>query len=354
MEIKKTVAILPKEDCTGCYACANACPKSCIEMKSDENGFFYPTINSNACVSCSVCVRACPILSSKDQTYSNSPLGCYAAFSTDESVRFHSTSGGIFTHLAEIILEQNGFVIGAQYTADHLVEHSSISEKKDIEKLRQSKYVQSKSGMIYQEVQHLLKKGHPVLFVGTPCQCAALQSFLGKSYDHLLICDFICRGVNSPKSYLDYLKKLEQRYSSPVKLVWFKNKTYGWNHFATKIVFESGDVYLADRENDPFMLQYIKSKSTINMRRSCYQCRFRSLNHPSDITLGDFWGIEELEPELDTTLGVSAVIVNTAKGMSLFNSIRDRICFIEKKLETIVKHNVCLVKDPLNPTEASK
>jgi len=234
--------------------------------------------------------------------------------------------------------------VGARYRSDHLVEHALIRKKEEIEQLRQSKYVQSDIGFVFREVKNELKNGKPLLFAGTPCQCAGLRSFLEKDYENLYLCDFICRGVNSPLVYLKYLNELEERYGSKVKRVWFKNKTFGWNNFATKIIFEDGQEYIADRETDPFMLGYIKSKTTLYMRESCYQCKFKGVSRPVDITLGDFWGVEKQFSDVDTKNGISVVLVHSEKGKKLFDKIGKMIFSIESDVTNVILSNKCILK----------
>ena len=331
------ISALPKVECTGCGSCYNCCPVDAIQMKPDKRGFLFPVVLSKRCINCSQCVSACPILTKEVPCQQKEPV-CYAAWSKNEAVRFCSTSGGVFTHLAEAILDQGGLVAGARYRQDHLVEHTLIQSKNNIEQLRQSKYVQSETGLVFRQIKEALISGKPVLFVGTPCQCAGLRSYLGKSYEKLYQCDFICRGVNAPAVYLAYLKKLEDQYKSPVKQIWFKNKTFGWNNFCTKIIFEDGQVYLADRETDPYMLGYIKSKLSCYMRDCCYDCKFKGISRHTDITLGDFWGIKNI-PNLEN--GVSVVLLHTEKANSFFFYLSD-IEYQEKNLQDVLPSNVCI------------
>lgn len=336
------ISILPAKQCTGCGSCYNCCPVDAISMQKDNHGFLYPTICLDKCISCAQCAQVCPVLTFRPLPTEQKVPECYAAWSNDKNIRFHSTSGGIFTHLAEMILAQNGLVAGAQYRPDHLVEHALIDSKEYIPNLRQSKYIPSDTGLIYRQVEKSLKKGLPVLFTGTPCQCAGLQGYLQTSYDNLYLCDFICRGVNSPTVYLAYLKELEERYHSPVKQVWFKNKTYGWNNFCTKITFENGAEYLADRETDPFMLGYLKSKLSRNMRPSCYHCSFKGIYRPVDFTLGDFWGIEKYDPTIATEYGVSVILCHSSKGDTFLRSIANKITLKKSPIQAAAAHNKCL------------
>lgn len=343
MEIK-TIMQTPHDDCTGCAACLNICPVDAISMQFDANGFLSPNIDTQKCVECGKCAAICPVLPRNNTERSSREPQCYASWSKDEGIRFNSTSGGIFTHLAQAVLDMGGAVVGARYREDNLVEHALIRGKDEIEMLRQSKYVQSEIGMVIRQVKSELTSEKPVLFAGTPCQCAGLRAYLGKDDPNLYLCDFICRGVNSPLIYKAYLRELEERYGSKIKQVWFKNKTFGWNKFATKIVFENGEEYLADRETDPFMLGYIKSKTTLYMRPSCYQCRFKGISRPTDITLADFWGVEKRFPEVDVKNGVSAVMVHSEKGEMLFELVNEHICRLKADINDILKSNKCLVE----------
>ncbi len=347
MEIN-TIQALPQKDCTGCAACANRCPADCISMRSDAQGFLYPVIDAHRCVKCGLCRAACPVLSTPPAGQKDGLPACYAAWSRDENIRFQSTSGGVFTHLAGAVLAQGGAVAGARYRADHLVEHALIFSEAELAPLRQSKYVQSETGLVYREIQRQLNRGRPVLFAGTPCQCAGLKAFLGRDCENLYLCDFICRGVNAPNVYLAYLRELEQRYGSPVKQVWFKNKTYGWNHFCTKILFEDGQEYLADRETDPFMLGYIKTRLSCYMRPSCYDCHFKGISRPVDITLGDFWGVEEQLPEINTQNGVSLVLIQSPKGQQLFSLASPKTDAYQADICKAIEHNKCATKSAQN------
>lgn len=353
MEIN-TIQCLPREKCTGCASCANRCPLNCISMQGDEEGFLFPVIDESRCSRCGVCKASCPVLYPPEKANEENLPDCYAAWSKDEQIRFHSTSGGVFTHLAQAVLAQGGLVSGARYRSDHLVEHVLISNESDLEALRQSKYVQSETGLVYRAIQTQLQEDRPVLFVGTPCQCAGLKTFLGRDYSNLYLCDFICRGVNSPKIYLTYLHELEELYGSSVKQIWFKNKTYGWNHFCTKIIFVDGQEYLADRETDPFMLGYIKSRLNLYMRPSCYDCQFKGISRPTDVTLGDFWGIGSYMKNGDLDGGVSVVLLHTQKGRELFAINVSDLCISEQQASAVIERNVCMVESVHENQEQKK
>ena len=339
-----TVEQLEKEQCTGCGSCSNACPSICISMEPDRKGFLYPKIDTKKCIRCHKCVSVCPMLNENGYGANQKEPEVYAAWSTDEEIRYNSTSGGIFSELAKLIISRGGCVAGAKYTEEFLVEHELIERIEDIEILRQSKYVQSNSKNIYAQVKEQLSRGREVLFVGTPCQCAGLQKLLGKEEPRLILCDFICRGVNSSLVFRKYLDELEMTYSSKVKQVWFKNKTYGWNQFGTKIIFENGKEYFGSRYEDDFMYGFIRKELNLYMRPSCSRCKCKGIKRPVDITLGDFWGKKDND---ERDLGISAVLLNTEKGRKYFGLIKS-IIRRKEKVESVIRGNCCLQNNAIS------
>lgn len=336
--------LIKKEKCTGCGVCSNICPNSCIDMVSDNEGFLYPSTDLNNCIGCGLCEKTCPVINGI-KSENNAQPPAYAAWSLDEDIRFNSTSGGIFTELAKRIISDGGYVAGARYNDRHLVEHCMINDNDDIILLRQSKYVQSNAGNIYKETREILNNNETVMFVGTPCQCAGLVSFLGRGYDNLLLCDFVCRGVNSPIAYTKYLESMKNEYRSPVKKVWFKNKINGWNKFCTKIDFESGKEYYGDRYKDLFMLGFLKYN--LYMRTSCSNCSFIGFPRNSDITLADFWGVRLRDETQDTDKGTSLVLINSPKGNVFFESIHEQIFQEESNLKLAIQKNPCIIESPV-------
>lgn len=333
---------IEKINCTGCEACANICPTNAICMETDKEGFWYPKILFDKCISCGACERVCPNLHEVKKQESANPQ-VYAAWSLNEEVRLNSTSGGIFSELAGVILKQGGYVCGAVYNEEHLVEHFITNTQEGLERIRQSKYVQSRIGNIYQQIEQLLKDEAKILFCGTPCQCTALKNYLemkNVSTENLWIADFICRGSNSPKVYRGFLDDLESTYHSKVKKVWFKNKTYGWNRFSTKIEFENGEAYLEDRTHDLYIKGYIEKD--LYMRPSCTTCKHKGFPRVSDITLADFWGIELNDRTKDSDKGTSMVLLHSDKGMALFNDIKEHVFYEEKTLQEASRGNVCM------------
>ncbi|KAB3539662.1 4Fe-4S dicluster domain-containing protein [Alkaliphilus pronyensis] len=332
---------IEKELCTGCKSCFNICPYQAITMPTDLEGFWYPFVNEK-CKKCGLCLKICPSLNRRSYNHHfNTPL-VYAAWSRNEEVRCFSTSGGIFSELAHQVLNDGGWVVGAQYTCDFLVEHSMARNSTGISRLRQSKYLQSDTNTIYQQTLEALELGKKILFCGTPCQNAALDTFLRRDYQNLVKCDFICRGVISPMVYTKYLEMLEERYGQPIISVTFKNKSRGWNGFCTKIQFTDGQEYIEDRNHDLYMIGYLKYN--LYLRTSCHHCLYKQLPRVSDITLGDFWGIGRTRPHLDEDKGTSVVLLNSNRGQQLFEKISKRVEFEECTLDEAIKGNVCILE----------
>ena len=335
--------VIKKSECCGCFGCLNSCPKNCIQMKDDNEGFWYPEVDYFRCIKCNLCIKNCPALNIHNKNEDVlKEVEVIAAYSKDEVLRLDSTSGGIFSEIAKYFIKEKGIVYGAIYNQEHLVEHYRGTTVEDIDKLRQSKYLQSNIGDIYRKVKEDLINKKKVLFVGTPCHIAALNNYLSKNYDNLTTIDFLCRGINSPEAYKQYLKNLEKKYFSKIKRVIFKNKTYGWHRFSTKIIFENGQEYIQDRYTDSYMRGYLEGN--LFMRPSCHECRYKSLPRYADITLGDFWGIEKVRPDLDQDKGTSIFMLNTEKGKKVFESIEERIVFEKMKINDIYLGNTALTQ----------
>lgn len=332
-----TIEALDKKDCTGCGLCSNVCDVRAVSMKPDAEGFLYPAVDSNLCNSCSQCFSFCPVLNSVNTHEGGNAPKIFAAWSLDGEVRYNSTSGGIFTELAKQVIKSGGCAVGVKYNAEHLAEHILIDKIEDIHLLRQSKYIQSETKDIFQKIKAELEKGRCVLFSGTPCQCAGVKSSVKTAYSNLLLCDFICRGVNSPSVYIKYLEEIESAYNAKIKQVWFKNKSNGWNNFGTKIIFDDGREYFADRDNDPFMYGYIKKGLNLYMRPSCGRCKFKGSSRPVDITLGDFWGIKTSPDN-----GVSLVMIHSERGVEYFEKIKPGIYSEERRIDDVLAYNKCL------------
>lgn len=344
--MNNTVLQTPHDKCTGCAACMNCCPADAITMLPDEEGFLCPVVDERKCVDCGKCAAICPaLLENVSDPLSGEP-DCYAAWSKDDDIRRKSSSGGIFTHLATNIIQQGGAVVGARFKNDNLVEHAMIKRVEDIKQFRMSKYVQSEMGYILREVKSVLQSGKPLLFAGTPCQCAGLRAYLERDFDNLYLCDFICHGANSPMVYTYYLQELEKKYGSKVKSICFRDKSSGWNTFSVHILFENGQEYISIHRSDPYMVGFLNRKLSMFMRESCYQCRFRCVSRPTDITLADFWGIERCLPDIDNSNGISAVMIHSEKGKRLFADCMDDVESIRVKHTDIALRNPSITQSP--------
>lgn len=260
----------------------------------------------------------------------------YAAWSKDEENRFRSTSGGVFTELGKLIIDNGGCVIGACFNDECVVEHSIAHNYEELEKLRQSKYTQSRIGDIYKVVKQKLEKDELVGFCGSPCQVAGLKSYLNMEYENLLSMSFICRGVSSPKAYKCWLNEVEKDEHSRATRVWFKYKEGGWKTSPkrTRVDFEDGHYKVYNGENNLYMHGYLIS--SLYIRPSCGECAFLGVPRNEDITFGDFWGIDA---KYDDDKGTSLILVNTVKGEKIFEQVKFRLFYHERSFDEIFAKN---------------
>lgn len=272
----------------------------------------------------------------------------HAAYHKDGDVRRASTSGGLFSALAQVMYDRGGSVGGAVYTEDFTVRHIVSSAREDILRLRGSKYCQSDVTGLFPQIEEILRGGRPVLVCGAPCQIAGLRRYLPHEYEGLVTVDFICLGINSPKIFRKYLESLERQYGAPIVSVQAKNKDLGWRSLAYKVTFANGETYLRAGRHDAFVRGFIEAHCYC--RPACYACKYKGFPRVSDITLGDFWGIEKVEPALDGNLGTSIVMLNTPKGTRYFESIQDIVVSKEVTLPDVLPGNPELMSSLTLPT----
>ena len=302
-----------KYHCTGCGACFDACRVGALSMREDGEGFSYPVINDELCVRCGECENACP---SDRARVLHDGTQAFCMFSKDEEVCNNSSSGGAFTLIAREAFKKGGTVYGAGFDEDFKIVHLSVSDEKELGKLRTSKYVQSDVMGRYREIESRLKEGEVVLFSGTPCQIAALKRFLGKPYDGLLAIDLVCHGVPSPGVWRRYLKECHGNHE--IASINFRDKTRGWNGFGMKIAYQDGSEYYNLATDDPFERAFL---ANLTLRPVCHQCQYKTISRCSDITLADYWGVELVHPELKEQQGVSLVLVHSKKGEQVIQSL---------------------------------
>lgn len=325
-------------DCMGCFGCANICPQACITMEDDSEGFWYPLVDYDRCIECMKCIDVCPIINSIKVDNEPQALAC---FNNDEAVRIKSSSGGVFSLIADNILSDSGVVFGVGFDKQFRVIHSCSENMEGVDNFRGSKYVQSKVGDTYKQAKKYLKLGKKVLFTGTPCQISGLNQYIGNQYPNLYTLDNICHGVPSPKVWEKYLVYRETKSGSPTVKVSFREKSKGWKSYSVKFSFDDDTEYKKTARKDSFMRAFLKN---VCLRPSCYECKFKSLHRESDITLGDFWGIQHILPEMDDDKGASLIFVNTKKGHSMLREIENGLSFKEVNINQAVKYNSAAVK----------
>ncbi len=332
------------------------CPQKCILMEEDQEGFRYPKIDIDKCVGCNLCEKVCPIARKKDLYERNEEKRPRAigGWHKNEAVRFESSSGGAFTLFAEYVLEQGGVVYGCTLEEDFHAKHISVECLEDLKKLRGSKYIQSDIIDIYRKVRENLDKGRKVLFVGTPCQCAGLNSFLKVSGDlgnnkstNLYTCDFICHGVPSPRIFKSYVKYLEEKYQDKLVTFRFRNKDKGWNPTGLQMGTESGFLQIGKKRFAPaFRDAYMNGfLDDLYLRPSCYNCEFKCLpKYYSDITIADFWGVKKVDPELYDGKGTSLVLFHNEHGQELFDIVKEHFFYKEVDFDASILKNKSLIR----------
>ncbi len=330
--------ICRKDQCVGCGMCVNVCLKNAITMVSDKRGFLYPWINEKQCIDCGLCTKKCP--ANTDAQFSNSEPCVYVAWNKNKKSRKTSTSGGIFSLLALEILELGGIVCGVKWNEKFQAKHCIITDEKDLPLLQGSKYVQSITGDIYNEIKEALEKKRFVLFSGTPCQVDALYRFLGKDYETLCTVDLVCHGVPPYDMLEKHLNELSGNRMEEITNVWLRHKSPCWSFSSVKVNFKSSTPYQKLTVDDAFFNLF---NFNYSLRESCYQCPYTRIERVSDITLCDFWGFVPKSFKMaDFDNGVSGIMVNTEKGSKIFGQIKKKIVFEKSSVAAIKKTNQSL------------
>ncbi|KAF1086364.1 F420H2 dehydrogenase subunit F [Sporotomaculum syntrophicum] len=332
-----------KEECCGCTACMSICPKKAITMIPDEEGFLYPSINHELCIECDLCKQVCPF----SDTYKTSgnydqPL-VYAAKHKDDNVRMNSSSGGMFTAISDYILDIDGVVYGAAFDEKFVVRHQKAETAEERNKFRGSKYVQSNLIGVFEDIKKELKKERTVLFTGTPCQNAGLRSYLNKNYEKLILCDIVCHGTPSPLIFEKFIRYCGHKNRSSIKEYYCRFKGNGWHSHTEKAVYANGK-----EDSTSLLSQSYKALfySHVALRPACHNCKFCNFSRPSDITFGDFWGIEKSMPDFDDNIGVSLLLINSSKGQELFQRISKNLCYRKSNTTDCLQHNLHTPSQP--------
>lgn len=321
--------ICKREECTGCHACYNSCPKKCITMKEDEYGYIYPYIEKELCINCNLCKKVCPSLN-KNKNF-RTPKNVYASWSLDEKERKSSSSGGAAYIMSKYIIDNGGYVFGAAYGNELSVNHIMVKNLEELRLLKESKYLQSNIGDSYSEVKKMLQKDEVVIFIGTPCQIDGLMSYLGKEYNNLITIDIICHGVPSYKMFKEYI--LSKVKTTDIDKVSFRDG----NDFGISLMKNNEIIFKKHFRESEYYMGFMEG---LTYRDNCYKCKYAQEKRISDITLGDFWGIGESIPfKYDTKNGVSLILINTFKGKELLNNCKKELFLEERTLEEAIKKN---------------
>ncbi len=317
------------------------CPKKCIQMKPDKEGFLHPVVDSESCIDCGLCSKTCPVLNLP--AVPKTGTKAYAAIFSDESARMKSTSGGVFTALARWVFARNGIVFGAAYADDFSVYHCAVSNEEELQKLRTAKYAQSRLGVTFCQAEAYLQEGRIVLFSGTPCQIAGLQAYLKKPYKNLILVDVICHGVPSPKVWQHYIgyRKQQDAPESEIKAINLRSKETGWPVYSIRFEYEDGTVYSAKNNADPFLRGFV---GDYYLRSSCCECEFKGISRSSDFTLADYWGVWSQLPEYNDGKGTSLVLIHSECAQKIWNDIRDQLKCQELDPVKAIEENPSAIK----------
>lgn len=326
-----------KNECCGCGACLNVCPKGAIHMQKDECGFLYPVTDAEKCIDCGLCKSVCAFQNGYKINGNLENLLVYAAKNKSENTVATSSSGGVFSALAEYVISLNGSVYGAAFDDNFNLQHSRACSIEQLQKIKGSKYIQSNVGQIYKSVKKDLENNLDVLFCSTGCQVQGLREYLKKDYKNLILVDIVCHGVPSPMAFSDYIHYMENKRNDKITKINFRAKKIYGETQDVLINFKSGKEYSEYPDVDIFKKLFGKN---LLLRPSCFECRYANTHRCGDITLGDFWGIEKSVPKFDNSKGTSLVIVNSSKGKAVFDKIQKNLSIVQSSIENAMQPNL--------------
>lgn len=322
---------IPCLNCTGCLACYNICPMKAIAVNNDDEGFYVPSVDNDICIQCGKCEKVCPILTPLDNA--NAPINAYAAWAKDSIIVRNSSSGGLFSIIANLFLD-GGSIYAAAFEKDWTVKHICATSKDDVKRQRGSKYLQSYIGEAYSEIKSDLTRGKRVLFVGTPCQVSGLNSYLHLTKtktSYLITIDLACHGVPTPMIFKDYICYIEKKYGKAVKSFSFREKKWSWMRYNTRAVFSTISSYRGKWEEDVYMRGFLREYF---LRNSCHSCKYACSLRQGDITLSDYWNYNPRDGEIkNNDNGVSVVLVNNSKGQKIIEAIKEKLIIYERTKE---------------------
>lgn len=341
------IQITDKTKCCGCNACAQICPKHCITMKLDNEGFLYPKVDTNTCIDCGLCEKTCPQINPTERDNRETPK-VYAAYAKQDDLRMRSTSGGVATLLAEQMLKSGAYICGAVYEEKFKVKLIVTRNEDDIKRIQTSKYIQAEVGNVYSEIKTLLDKGEKVFVCTMPCQIAGLYRYLRKEYNNLYTCDLVCKGVPPHKLLRAFVKSLEEKQGSECISVWskYKNDKMPWGRLGSQYSFKNGKIIYTNGQTDKYMQLFLGTGFVV--RPSCMECQFKGIPRISDISCGDFWGIRDCS-KIDADKGVTVVMLNNKKAEHLFDCIKNQMVVEEHSVDEATKQNPHIIL-PYDPT----
>lgn len=319
-------------NCYGCRACEQICPRKAIVMKENSEGFLYPILMEDQCTKCGMCYQVCPYDSPSSV---NVPIEAIAAQYKDRISLLASSSGGLFSALADYVLANKGYVAGCIFDESFNAVHILTNQKEMVEKMRGSKYVQSNLKNVYSDIQVCLREGSLVMFTGTPCQVDGLRCFLRHEYSNLLTVDIICHGVPSPRLFALYIKSVSQKNGNILDIKFRDKQRNGWCSQGS-ITYSNKTKTISPYNSSYYYYYYLKNCIS---RMSCYSCKYSTKARVSDVTIGDYWNISDDFPDLDTSAGFSAVLLNTQKGKRFFAEISSKLQTYETRLDAVVRGN---------------
>ncbi|MGM9699022.1 MAG: Coenzyme F420 hydrogenase/dehydrogenase, beta subunit C-terminal domain [Prevotella sp.] len=311
------IEIKDKKECTGCTACMATCPKQCITMKEDEEGFLYPHVNKDVCNGCGACNKVCPVQSPiLEEPFEQK---AFLFQHKDEKILRESTSGGLFTALATWVIEHGGVVYGAAYDDGFVIRHVGIDSIEGLRRFRNSKYAQSVVGNSFVEVREQLRAGRRVLFSGTPCQLEGLHKFLHRDYDNLLKVDVVCHACPSPLVFRKYTDMVAGGDLKGIKDIRFRDKAYGYKYSVMAFVGNDGYIYKEGIDTDVMLRAFFNN---ISPRPSCFACPAKKRYRKTDFTIWDCFDVGKFSKELDNDKGVTRALVHSEKGRQIWEEIK--------------------------------